>query len=56
MKFDEIFEKLGGFGAYQRRVFLLLGLPSISIGSFCFMTIVILYTPSHRLVHLHLNS
>lgn len=48
MKFDEILEKLGQFGRYQKRVFSLLAFPSTSIGSFCFMVIVVLYTPDHR--------
>ncbi|XP_053397966.1 organic cation transporter protein-like [Mercenaria mercenaria] len=48
MKFDEILEKLGQFGIYQKRVFSFLAFPAVSIGSFCFMVIVILYTPDHR--------
>ncbi|XP_045198101.2 organic cation transporter protein-like [Mercenaria mercenaria] len=48
MKFDEILEKLGQFGIYQKRVFSFLAFPVVSIGSFCFMVIVVLYTPDHR--------
>ncbi|XP_053398326.1 organic cation transporter protein-like [Mercenaria mercenaria] len=48
MKFDEILTKIGEFGTYQKRVYTLLSFPSISVGSFCMMLIVILYTPEHR--------
>lgn len=48
MKFDEILEKLGQFGIYQKKVFGMLAFPAVSIGSFCFMVIVVLYTPNHR--------
>ncbi|KAJ8315587.1 hypothetical protein KUTeg_007737, partial [Tegillarca granosa] len=48
MKFDDILSKLGEFGAYQKRLYLLLCIPAISVGSFMMMLIVVMETPEHR--------
>ncbi|KAJ8300620.1 hypothetical protein KUTeg_022139 [Tegillarca granosa] len=48
MKYEEIVKKLGDFGTYQKRLYFLLCIPAISIGSFMMMIIVVTETPDHR--------
>jgi len=48
MKFDDILRELGEFGFYQKRLYLLLCIPAISVGSFMMGNIILLYTPEHR--------
>ncbi|XP_052807935.1 organic cation transporter protein-like [Mya arenaria] len=48
MKFDEVLRDIGEFGRYQKRIYALLCIPCVSVGSFCMMTIVVLFTPAHR--------
>ncbi|KAK3098840.1 hypothetical protein FSP39_023568 [Pinctada imbricata] len=48
MKFDDILVKLGEFGFYQKRLYLLLCLPAISVGSFMMSLVLTMETPKHR--------
>lgn len=48
MKFDDILRELGEFGFYQKRLYLLLCIPAISVGCYMMGNIVLLYTPDHR--------
>jgi len=48
MRFDDILSKLGEFGAYQKRLYFLLCIPAISVGSFMMMLVIIMASPEHR--------
>lgn len=48
MKFDDILHELGEFGFYQKRLYLLLCIPAISVGCYMMGNIILLYTPDHR--------
>lgn len=48
MKFDDILYHLGEFGRYQKRLYILLCLPAISVGSFMMGLVLIMETPKHR--------
>ncbi|XP_069101118.1 organic cation transporter protein-like [Argopecten irradians] len=48
MKFDDILVRLGEFGWYQKRLYLLLCIPSISTGCYMMMLIVAMQSPEHR--------
>ena len=48
MKFDDILFHLGEFGRYQKRLYVLLCLPAISVGSFMMGLVLIMETPKHR--------
>ncbi|ESO84074.1 hypothetical protein LOTGIDRAFT_108247 [Lottia gigantea] len=48
MKFDEIIEILGEFGTYQKRIYYLLCLPTISCAIQMLIPVFILNVPNHR--------
>ena len=49
MKFDEILTNhLGEFGAYQKKIYFLLCLPSISAGFHMVVSVFLLGTPKYR--------
>ncbi|XP_050391448.1 organic cation transporter protein [Patella vulgata] len=48
MKFDDILEHLGDFGPYQKRLYLLVCLPSIIIACQVLLPVFILDIPAHR--------
>ncbi|XP_048771493.2 organic cation transporter protein-like [Ostrea edulis] len=48
MKFDDILYSLGEFGRYQKRLYLLLCLPAISVGCFMMGLVLTMETPKHR--------
>ncbi|XP_060067794.1 organic cation transporter protein-like [Ylistrum balloti] len=51
VSFDELIPELGGFGRYQKRLLLLLSLPTASSAMFMIMMVFALYTPNHRCKH-----
>lgn len=48
MKFDDILYHLGEFGRYQKRLYILLCLPAISVGGFMMGLVLTMETPKHR--------
>lgn len=48
MKFDDILFHLGEFGRYQKRLYILLCLPAISVGGFMMGLVLTMETPKHR--------
>ena len=48
MKFDDILVRIGEFGFYQRRLYLILCIPAISTGCYMMMLVYTMYTPDHR--------
>ncbi|XP_046545783.1 organic cation transporter protein-like [Haliotis rubra] len=48
MKFEDIVKLLGDFGPYQKRLYFLLCIPTISIGIQTIMTVFTLGVPNHR--------
>ncbi|XP_061177652.1 organic cation transporter protein-like [Saccostrea echinata] len=48
MKFDDILYHLGEFGRYQKRLYLLLCLPAISVACFMMGLVLIMESPKHR--------
>lgn len=48
MKFDEILVVLGEFGLYQKRTYILVGLPAINAGVFMMINVFLLGNPDHR--------
>ncbi|XP_033739920.1 organic cation transporter protein-like [Pecten maximus] len=48
MKFDDILIHIGEFGFYQKRLYLLLCMPAISVGCYMMMLVIIMATPEHR--------
>ncbi|XP_069140758.1 organic cation transporter protein-like [Argopecten irradians] len=48
MKFDDILVHIGEFGFYQKRLYLLLCMPAISVGCYMMMLVIIMATPQHR--------
>ncbi|XP_071134009.1 organic cation transporter protein-like [Mytilus edulis] len=48
MKFDDILKHIGEFGYYQKRLYLLLCLPSISTGCYMMMLVFVMHAPDHR--------
>ena len=50
MKFDDILVRIGEFGFYQRRLYLILCIPAISTGCYMMMLVYTMYTPDHRSV------
>lgn len=57
MKFDDILMKLGEFGFYQKRLYVLLCLPAISVGCFMMNLVFVMKTSDHRqVVILRINS
>ncbi|XP_041351234.1 organic cation transporter protein-like [Gigantopelta aegis] len=48
MKFDSVFEYIGEFGTYQKRIYFLVCLPAISTGIQMLMAVFILNVPDHR--------
>ncbi|XP_076077828.1 organic cation transporter protein-like [Mytilus galloprovincialis] len=50
MHFDEILEKIGEFGLYQKFLYTLLCIPGISAGVFMVISVFLLGIPDHRCV------
>ncbi|XP_048240250.1 organic cation transporter protein-like [Haliotis rufescens] len=50
MKFEDIVKILGDFGSYQKKLYFLLCIPTISIGMQTIMTVFSLGVPHHRLM------
>lgn len=48
MKFDDILMKLGEFGFYQKRLYVLLCLPAISVGCFMMNLVFVMKISDHR--------
>ena len=46
--YDEVVEQLGGFGKYQKKVYLLMFVPTMSIAIQTLMTVFSMKTPDHR--------
>ncbi|XP_033741789.1 organic cation transporter protein-like [Pecten maximus] len=53
---DELIPKLGGFGYYQKRLFLLLIIPTATAAMFMIMMVFALYTPNHSCKRPHDSS
>ena len=51
MKFDDLLRDVGEFGSFQRRVYALMCVPAVTIGSFMILNVVILGVPEHRFVY-----
>ncbi|KAK3097630.1 hypothetical protein FSP39_011541 [Pinctada imbricata] len=48
MKFDEVLIQLGEFGFYQKRLYLILCIPAISVGCYMMILVYIMHAPEHR--------
>ncbi|XP_033740119.1 organic cation transporter protein-like [Pecten maximus] len=48
MKFDDALLKLGEFGFYQKRLWILLQIPAMSVGCFMMMLVFQMFKPEHR--------
>lgn len=48
MKFDDILVKVGEFGFYQKRLYLILCIPAINVGCYMMMLVYTMHTPDHR--------
>ncbi|XP_033740564.1 organic cation transporter protein-like [Pecten maximus] len=53
---DELIPKLGGFGYYQKRLYILLTVPIAVAGMFMIMMVFALYTPNHSCKRPHDSS
>ena len=51
MNFDEVLVKIGEFGRYQRKLYILFCLNDINTGCFMVASVFLLGVPDHRLVH-----
>lgn len=48
MKFDDILVRVGEFGFYQKRLYLILCIPAINVGCYMMMLVYTMHTPDHR--------
>ncbi|XP_045198044.2 organic cation transporter protein-like [Mercenaria mercenaria] len=48
MKFDEVLSDIGEFGTYQRRLYVLVCLPTINCGIFMLISVFLVGNPAHR--------
>ncbi|XP_048240248.1 organic cation transporter protein-like [Haliotis rufescens] len=48
MKYDDILKDLGEFGTYQKRLYVLLCIPMVSLGIQILITVFTLGVPDHR--------
>ncbi|XP_067676535.1 organic cation transporter protein-like [Haliotis asinina] len=48
MKFDDLLKELGEFGTYQKRLYVLLCIPTVSLGIQILVTVFTLGVPDHR--------
>ncbi|XP_056000398.1 solute carrier family 22 member 1-like [Ostrea edulis] len=48
MKFDDILERVGEFGFYQKRLYKIMCISSTTVGCLMMMFVFTTHTPSHR--------
>ncbi|XP_062566025.1 organic cation transporter protein-like [Saccostrea cucullata] len=48
MKFDDILVRIGEFGFYQKRLYLILCIPAINVGCYMMMLVYTMHIPAHR--------
>ena len=48
MKFDDVLVELGEFGFYQKRLYLILCIPAISVGCYMMINVFNMHAPDHR--------